>query len=259
MNSVVRPASSSLPTAADRIAPAVWAGIIVLGIVVGFGLDFSRFLGEQPPPALIIHIHAVVFASWLVLLCTQICLVLRGRMSSHRLLGAWGAWLAIAMSVLGLATALSVRARQVQLGHTDRVSFLAVNIANIAGFLILVVAGLSYRHRPEAHRRLMILATVALADLGFARISQFVVAEPTQFWSWFLYTYYGNVVVIAAMVVWDLWRSRRIHPALVLGAALLITTELGATALYFDPNWKQLSIQIARAWGYSGISTQSRH
>ena len=33
------------------------------------------------------------------------------------------------MSVLGLATALSVRARQVQLGHTDRVAFLAVNIA----------------------------------------------------------------------------------------------------------------------------------
>ena len=45
----------------DRVAPAVWLGILWLGMLAGFGVDFSRYLHENPPAPRIVYVHAVVF------------------------------------------------------------------------------------------------------------------------------------------------------------------------------------------------------
>ena len=58
------------------------------------------------------HLHALLFVGWLVLLTIQMMLVRRHRLYPHRRLGMAMAWLIPVMVVVGLATAWTVQ-RQV--------------------------------------------------------------------------------------------------------------------------------------------------
>jgi hypothetical protein len=54
------------------------------------------------------------------------------------------------------------------------------------------------------------------------------------------------------MAAWDLWRRRRIHPAVLFGAALLWTGEIIVTVLNFSPASRQAMARLVDAWGYTG-------
>ncbi len=199
------------------------------------------------------HPHAVVFTGWLVLLSVQIWLVENGRIGVHRRIGIAGAVLAGVMMVLGPVTALTVEAQALSLSPRDFDGrFLAINFLDIADFGILIAAGLLWRNSPAIHKRLMLLATVALSDPGFGRITDNLFHAPKQFVPLFFYAFYGNVLVIAAMGAWDLWRRGRLHPAFVAGASLLLASEITMIFLMSNAVWKDISYRIVSAWGYAG-------
>jgi hypothetical protein len=50
------------------------------------------------------------------------------------------------------------------------------------------------------------------------------------------------------MAAWDLWRRRRIHPAVLFGAAVLWTGEIIVTLLNFTPAWHQAMARLVDAW-----------
>ena len=85
----------------DRVAPAVWLGILWVGMIAGFGVDISRFAHENPSAPKILYLHAAVFTGWLLLLTAQVLLVLRDRVAWHRKLGWFMAGWACLMAVLG--------------------------------------------------------------------------------------------------------------------------------------------------------------
>jgi hypothetical protein len=237
----------------DRKVYAVWLALIWAGMIAGFGLDFPGFLEQQPPPPLLIHVHAVVFVGWLVFLTAQVTLVQTRRFALHRRLGLAGLGLAAAMMVLGPATALTVHAQIAATPAGDHhPQFLAVNFVDILGFGILLTAGVALRANAAAHKRLMMLSTVALCDPGFGRLADAVTTVPDTFAPWLVHNFYGNVLLIAAMGAWDLLRRGSLHPAFVAGSALLILSEIAAGLLYFDPAWKTMAAQLVRAWGYAG-------
>ena len=66
------------------------------------------------------------------------------------------------MVVLGVTAALEGARRGHNPGgpYPDALGFLIVGLTDILLFTVFVGAGLYYRHRREAHRRLMLLATV---------------------------------------------------------------------------------------------------
>jgi len=153
----------------DRKIYVVWIGVVWAGMLVGFGLDFVRYLGETPAPPVILHVHAAVFVLWLGLVTLQILWVEMGNLRRHKQLG----WLTVAVSVLvvplGLAAALVDQVRQV--AHPDYApQFLALEFEEMIAFSILMAAGVIFRKNPAAHKRLMILSAVAISDAGFAPI-----------------------------------------------------------------------------------------
>lgn len=235
----------------DRPMFAVVLAAIWLGLVTGFGTDFPRYLAEVPPPPLLVHVHAVVFFGWMVFLTTQMLLIRGDRPDLHRKMGKVGIGLVGLLAILGPATALTVRARQIGLPNA-RPQFLALNFADILAFVTLATAALVLRRDAPAHKRLMLLSAIALSDPGFARLEIFLFGRPVQPVAWFFLTFYGNLALIGFMLAWDLARSRRIHPALGLGALWLLLTELAATWLNFDPGWKALASGLVKAWGYAG-------
>lgn len=233
---------------ADRKASAVWLGLIWLAVFAGFGLDMRFFFAQNPLPAGIIYLHAAIFVSWLVLVSLLVALILGGRVRLHRRVGKFGATIAIFMVLLGVATSLTFIGE-----YHFHPGLLALNLVDLLGFIAFIGLGILYRNHPAAHKRLMVLAMISLAgDGAFGRITQNLLPVPHTVSLMFVESFYGNVLLVAAMFSWDLWRQRRVHPALLIGAPVLLAAEFVATILYFNPAWNATATSIVHAWGYTG-------
>ncbi len=232
---------------ADRRAVAVWFGILWLGMLVGFGVDLQPFLRQKPAVPGLVYWHAAVFVAWLVLVSVQVALVLSGRLGLHQRVGRVGATIAVFMVPLGLATALTVLRME-----PYPPAALALNLVDLLGFIVFVGLGIHYRREPDAHKRLMMLAMVSIADPGFSRAVETLVPDPKTPLGWFVSIFYGNVLLVAAMVGWDLWRRRRVHPVLLVGGISLLGAELLTAFVYFDPAWQALAARLVHAWRYTG-------
>ena len=231
----------------DRLPSAVWLGILWVGMIAGFGVDIPRYLRESPPSPTIVHVHAVVFTTWMLILTSQVTLVLSDRVAWHRKLGWFAAGWACLMAVMGPWAAMAAQVVDLHGPNYDP-PFLAVNIVDLSGFLVLLAWGISLRKNPAAHRRMMMLATVALADPGFARFTEYVMpVEPQSVIPWFFYMFYGNVLLIVLMLAWDWWRGRLIR-SFVLGSTALLTAMFVASFLYLWGPWKALTTGWVLAW-----------
>jgi hypothetical protein len=156
------------------------------------------------------------------------------------------------VTLLGLAAALVDQVRQVT--HPDYApQFLAFEFEEMITFSIFMTTGVIFRRNPAAHKRLMLLSAVAISDAGFARVWLMgIKAEIPGLFGWWLQYFWGIFLILVAMGVWDLWRRRRIHPALLFGAALLWTGEIVTTILNFSPTWRDAMVRLVNAWGYAG-------
>lgn len=234
----------------DRWPSAVWLAALWFGIAAGFGLDMRRYLHQTPPAPAIAHVHAVVFSVWMFLVTAQVLLVLKDRVAVHRTLG----WLCVGwvclMAVLGPWAALASQATQIGTPTSDP-QFLAVNIVDIGGFVALFAWGIALRKNPAAHKRMVMLSMVSLADPGFNRLlGYFYPNEPHSAVVWFFYSYYGNVLLMALMAGWDWYKGRMMRP-FVVGAAALLTAEVLSVAAYFWKPWAG----VAAGW----IAAYARH
>lgn len=231
----------------DRGSFAVWLGVLWVGMIAGFAVDFPRYLHENPPAPKVTYFHGAVFTGWLLILTAQVLMILKDRIAGHRRLGWFAAGWACLMAVMGPWAALSSDAVNLHLPSQDT-QFISVNIVDVGGFLLLLAWGIALRRNPAAHKRMMILATVSLADPGFARFSGWLwPTEPKSVVVWFFWLFYGNVLLVALMVAWDWWRGR-LMPQLVTGAAALLGAEYLATLLYFWEPWKALTLHWVEAW-----------
>ena len=189
---------------------------------------------------------------WLALVTTQILLVEGGRVRLHKTLGWWVAGLSLVMVPLGLVAAMVDKARVFGRPDAD-LQFLSLEFEEMFAFSTFMIAGLFWRKDMSAHKRLMILTAVSISDAGFARLYQSTIkVTPPGPFGWWLQYFWGIALMVLAMAAWDLWRRRRIHPAVLFGAAVLFGGEIAATALYFTPAWAAAMTHLVQAWGWKG-------
>jgi len=166
-------ASESPATAAERRFFAAMALASFAVVFTGFATSYylwpltraTHFPAGQPISRslpLVVHLHAVAFSGWIVLLAVQAGLVVRGDIAAHRRLGRFGAGLLPIMVLTGLVTAvIGARAGWNPGGpYRDALSFMFVGVADLIVFTLLTGAGLALRTRPEFHKRLMLLGTI---------------------------------------------------------------------------------------------------
>jgi hypothetical protein len=237
--------------APDRKIYVVWIALIWTVMICGFGLDLGRFRAE-PAPSPLLHVHAAVYVLWLVLVSLQIFLVEAGDIRRHRMLGWAMAILAVGMVPLGLAAALADQARQAG-SENYTPQFLGLEFEELIAFSAFLISGIYLRRDPAAHKRLMMLSVVAISDAGSSRlwIVAFKLNLPGVFGWWLKYCW-GVVVMLAAMAAWDIWKRRRVHPAILAGGALLLAGQWIAAELFFSPRWNAMMIALVKAWGRSG-------
>jgi hypothetical protein len=236
------------PAREDRIPSAVWLAILWAGMIAGFGTDASRYLHQNPPPPIIVHVHAAVFTVWMLLLTAQVLLVVRNRISVHRKLGVFAVGWACLMAFMGPAAFIAVVAQAAKLHGPFPFPFLSLQIVDISGFIVLLAWGIALRKNPAAHKRMIILSSVSLADPGFNRFIEHIIPnEPHSATLWFFYAFYGNALIIVLMAAWDWYRGRLIR-SFVVGAAGLLAAEYVAALLYFWKPWQQLTLGWVTAW-----------
>jgi hypothetical protein len=166
-------ATESPAAAAERRFFSVMALVALAVIFTGFATSYylwpltraTRFPAGQPiSPSLplVVHLHALAFSGWLILLTIQSRLVVRGDMARHRRLGRLGAGFVPIMVLTGLVTAVTgARAGWNPGGpYRDALSFMFVGVADLIVFTSLTAAGLAWRTRPDLHKRLMLLGTI---------------------------------------------------------------------------------------------------
>jgi hypothetical protein len=206
---------------ADRRFYSTMSVVAVLVIVAGFASTYGPKVlsgSAQVPP--VIHLHAALFACWLALFVTQTVLVVRGHIQVHVRLGAAG----VALAGLMLASGLTAAIDSARAGHKGipgvefptREGFLLLNVTSVCVFSALVAAGWWWRRRPQAHKRLMLAATVAgLMPPGISRLPGVAGHDGAI----------AGIAVAFLLVgpVYDLATRRRIHPA---WAALLLAIPI---------------------------------
>ena len=207
----------------------------------GFAPTFYLRGFYQPEPLQsVFHIHGLVFTVWVVLFVVQTALVSARRTDLHRRLGVLGGALALLMLVVGYQAAIAAARRGFSTpGLPPPLVFLAVPVFDLLVFATLVGAGLYLRRTPAAHKRLMLLATVAVLTAAIARLPYVLPLGPPAFFG------LTDLLIIAAMV-YD-WRTRgRVHPALLWGGVFLIASQPLRLAISGTDTWLALATWLTR-------------
>jgi uncharacterized membrane protein YozB (DUF420 family) len=199
--------------------------LMILALIACVVLGFSRsfflrplFPGVHAPAETFFYLHGAVFTGWLALLCTQVSLIGVRNVALHRRLGVAGFVMVPLMVVLGTIGGL-IAARRPG-GFIDipvpPLEFLIVPLSGMVLFAGLAGSGLLLRRNPQAHKRLMLLGTIAIAEAGIARwpFEPYISTPPLAMWT--------TAALSLPLVAWDLYSRKRLHPASVVGVFALI-------------------------------------
>lgn len=151
----------------------VWMAAICA--LVAFGAFAATYWLQLPAGTFvgspIIHLHAALFSAWTILLLSQTTLVVRGRLENHRAWGLVGISLATAMVFTGLGATINTLGVGLAAGYGDTsLSFSVLPISTIALFAGFFIAAIVNIKRSEAHKRLILLATISLLQAAMARV-----------------------------------------------------------------------------------------
>jgi hypothetical protein len=195
--------------------------VLVVGTVfAGFAPTYYlRPYFATAPLQPLLHVHGLIFTSWILLFLIQTTLVAAHRVDIHRRLGILGGVIAALMVVIGITTAI-IRAKQgAAPPGIPPLSFLTVPLGDMSVFTIFVVAGFYFRRRPDVHKRLMLFATISIVTAAIARLPfAFLQAGPPAFFGL-------TDVFILACVAYDLLSRGRIHRATLWGGLLIIASQ----------------------------------
>src|SRR4051812_19173031 len=214
--------------------------VIALVVFIGFARTYylAGVFNAKPLAAPIVHLHGAVFTSWIVLLLTQSLLVGTGHTRIHRRLGIIGLVLAPLLVVFGVLVAVEMVKRFAPITTVDSPGIFAVALSEITGFAVPAFFAFRLRRDPATHKRLILIATIAMTTAGFGR------------WPVALLLHRPFPAMLAAfsllglIFAFDLASLRRIHRATMLGSAWVVFVELSAVAIGQTAAWHAFAVHV---------------
>ena len=246
--------------AIDRWIFVLTASWFVLIVLTGFIPDSIMKIGmvragARPPFPIVMHMHAVVMGSFLLLLLSQTVLMATGRRELHMRVGIAAFVLAPVLVVVGfilaptmyhetwtaLQTAPPAARGKLQelLSFKENILLLQARIGIL--FPLFLAIGLRARGgNAGLHKRMMILATAIPLPAGIDRIAWLPTTMPASPIASDLYT----LLAVSPMFAWDVIRNRSIHVAYWIWLALFLPFAAVVYALWDTPGWHAMARQI---------------
>lgn len=211
--------------------------------------------GERPPFPLVLHMHAVLMGTFLMLLLAQTILMGTGRGDLHRRLGIAGFAVAGILVLVGLVlvptmyhyawyaaqTAPPQTREKLQniVLRRDNIMLLQLRIGLL--FPLFLLIGLRARgSNAGLHKRMMILATAVTLGAGIDRIGWLPTTLPASPLTSDLYI----LLALSPMFLWDIARNRAVHPAYVIWLGVSVPITLVVYALWNTAWWQAIAPRL---------------
>ncbi len=230
---------------AERIFFAVMAILLCVVVFIGFSPTYFRAgMMRAPLPSPILHVHGAVFTLWMALFLIQTSLISARRVHWHRSLGIVAFCLPPLMVVLGTIAAIDALHRGVSIGLLDPAVSLSIPLLGITWFAVLIFASWRTRRRPDAHKRLILLSTIALSDAALGRFpwSRMGISPAVG-------AVTGLGLLVLLVVLYDLFALHRIHRSALWAAPLTFAVGAFAVPIGMTSAWHTLAAFLNRTIG----------
>ena len=213
--------------------------------------------GARAPFPAILHVHAVVMGSFLVLLLAQTWLMATGRKGLHMQLGVLGAVLAAVLVIVGFILAPTMYyqvwggatfgPREVRKALAPVVplleNILLLQMAAGTMFALFITIALRARGRDAGlHKRMMFLAIASPLGAAISRMTWLPTTMPASPLSINLFV----LVALAPMFVWDVVRNRRVHKAYLIWFPVFVAVTTAVNLTWDKPWWHATAKAIMR-------------
>jgi hypothetical protein len=241
------------------VGMAAWFIVIVLaGFIPDSVIKVAMVkAGARPPFPPILHVHAVLMGSFLLLLLAQTTMVATGRCALHKQVGIAAFVLVPALVVVGMILAPTIYYQvwgAVHFGPPQVQAALAPVLPRLENILLLQIsAGLLFatfigialsarKTHSGMHKRMMILATAVPLGASIDRMSWLPSSLPASPWSTDLYI----LAAVSPMLIWDVVRNRRVHEAYWLWLSIYAPVVLMVDFAWDTPWWHSMAQAIMR-------------
>ena len=211
--------------------------------------------GERPAFPLVLHMHAALMGTFLLLLLTQTALMATGRRQLHQRLGVVAFGVAAVLVLVGLVLvptmyhqiwnaaqaappAAREKLKQIVLIR-DNVMLIQLRIGIL--FPLFLLIGLYARGlNAGLHKRMMILATAMPLPAAIDRITWLPTTFPVSPLATDLYT----LLAVSPMFLWDLFRNRKIHPAYLIWLGVNLPFAIAVHGLWGTEWWHSIAPRL---------------
>jgi hypothetical protein len=237
-----RPAYRPVNRTLERGFFAAMAVLLCIVVVIGFTPTyFGAGMLRAPLPSPILHVHGAVFTLWMILYLVQSALISARRVAWHRSLGIVAFCLPPVMIVLGVIAAIDALHRRVSIGPLDPAVSLAIPLVGISCFTPVIYAAWRTRRSPDAHKRLVLIATAGLCEAAFGRFPWDRMGVPPAAGA-----VTGLALLMLLMVGYDLIVLRRVHRATMWAAPLMFASGALAVPIGMTHAWHSFAAFLLR-------------
>ncbi|WP_225010038.1 adenylate cyclase [Novosphingobium percolationis] len=221
------PFDSSRPAARERDFHVRMATGLGLFVIFAFGQFALRGLSHPATAPWWVHAHGLLMLGWMGLFVVQTRLGRSRSMELHRTLG----WAACALVAAIAVAAVNAAYMAVAMGRVPpfftNPYFVALTWMDIAGFVAVFVAAVLARGNAPWHRRLMLASVVLVTEPAFGRLVPLPLLGAAGPWVERAF----QIAVFAFPLRHDLRTIGRVHPATLVGPAVIVAEQAAILAL----------------------------
>ena len=217
----------------ERLFFAFMCLIILAAVFAGFARTYYLAgVFRAPLPNMLVHVHGAVFTLWIFTLITQVTLVAAGRTDLHKRFGLFGFALAVVMIIIGVWASTNALHRGLAPLGLSATTFYMIPLTDMLAFAVLIFAAYRTRFQPVAHKRLILIATIALLAAATVRWPLAMMQRKPFMMDVFVYLF------LVPIILYDLWVMRRVHKATIWGSVFLIVLHQIRVPLAFTAPWQ---------------------
>jgi hypothetical protein len=237
-----RPLYRPVNRTVERVFFGGMAILLCVVVVIGFSRTyFAAGMLRAPLPGPILHVHGAAFTLWMTLFLVQSALISGRRVAWHRSLGTIAFCLPPIMVVLGFIAAIDALHRGVRIGPLDPAVSSAIPLIGIAWFAIIIFAAWRTRRQPDAHKRLVLLATISLTEAAFGRFPWSHLGLPPAAGA-----VTGLGILVLLVIAYDLISLHRLHRSTMWAAPITFAVGAFAVPIGMTQAWHSIAAFLSR-------------
>jgi hypothetical protein len=233
----------------DRLFYSLASITLLVATLIGFRLFYlhlQAFPGRPltPPIRTLLIIHGTLMTLWMLLSVVQPLLVATGRKRVHMTLGKLAAVLAMGIVVAGYLVAVNaarMNPPEMRLFGLAPKEFLTVPLCGIVTFAVFVGIGVGNRRRPEIHRPMMLMASLAIVAAALGRMPQlndWYAGTRLEYW---FSAFVTTLALGAVMLLVKCALEKRFDRWFAIAYGLLVAACMTASLVAKTGQWGQLA------------------